>query len=125
MKNRLLLILAVSVIAAALAHSAPVVSPTSAGASLQGVVTDPSGAVIPAATVTVSGSNFVRTLFTDESGQYSLSGLLPGNYSVQVHSAGFAPFGKSGLVLTAGYKTEANAQLEIRAARQTVTVTAR
>jgi hypothetical protein len=120
-----MLVLAVAVIAAALAHSAPVVSSAPAGASLQGVVTDPSGAVIPAASVTVSGSNFARTLSTDESGRYSLAGLLPGNYSVQVHSAGFAPFSKSGLVLTAGYKTEANAQLEIRAARQTVTVTAR
>jgi len=96
---------------------------STAKATLHGIVTDPSGAIIPAASVMVSGANFVRTVATDETGQYTIAGLQPGHYSVQVHAAGFAPMEKSGFVLSAGYETEADAQLVIEASRQAITVT--
>ena len=124
MKNRVMIILAATVMVAFLAWSAPVAPSPTARATLRGIVTDPSGAAIPAATVIVSGAHFVQTFATDETGQYAVSGLLPGHYSVQIHSAGFAPLERSGLVLLAGYETEADAQLAIKASRQAITVTA-
>ena len=97
---------------------------STAKGTLHGIVTDPSGAAIPAASVIVAGANFVRTLSTDETGQYTIAGLPPGHYSVQVHAAGFAPQEKSGFVLSAGYETEADAQLVVKASRQSITVSA-
>src|SRR2546423_747561 len=97
--------------------------PSTKRGKLHGIVTDPSRAAIPAASVMVSGPSFVQTVSTDEAGHYSVAGLAPGHYSVQVHSAGFAPLVKSGLVLSAGYETEADAQLVIKASRQAITVT--
>ena len=96
----------------------------SSTATLHGTVTDPSGAAIPAASVMVSGANFVRTVATDETGDYTVAGLRPGHYSVQIHAAGFAPLEKSGFVLKAGFETEADAQLVVKASRQSITVSA-
>jgi uncharacterized surface anchored protein len=92
---------------------------------LHGIVTDPSGAVIPGASVIVSSGEYVQTVSTDETGQYTISGLAPGHYRVHIHSAGFSIFGSSGLVLSPGYETEADAQLSISPSRQVVTVSAR
>jgi len=86
------------------------------------MVTDPSGAAVPGATVIASSDDFVQNVSTDETGRYTLSGLAPGHYSVHIHAAGFSIFGRSGLVLSAGYETEANAQLTISPSRQVVTV---
>src|SRR6267142_3652177 len=105
-----------------LAATAMFAQPSTLKGTLRGIVTDPSGAAIPAASVTVSGPSLVRTVSTDDTGHYSIAGLLPGHYSVQVHSTGFAPLAKSGLVLSAGYETEADAQLVIKASRQAITV---
>ena len=93
--------------------------------SLSGTVQDRSGAVVPGAAVTATsqGTNFSRGTTTDDTGHYSIAGLAPGHYSVQVHSTGFAPLVKSGLVLSGGYETEADAQLSIKASRQAITVT--
>jgi hypothetical protein len=92
------------------------------GAFIHGNVTDPSGAVIPAAMVTISTSQWSRTVSTDEAGQYSFTGLAPGHYRVRVHFGGFAAFDKSNFVVTQGHETEVNAQLELREMRQAVSV---
>ena len=69
---------------------APALAQTPTG-SLEGVVTDSTGAVIPNATVTVTntGTNQVKTLKTDTSGRYQVPLLPPGNYSVQAAANGF------------------------------------
>ena len=90
--------------------------------ALHGNVTDPSGAVIQGAMVTISSGSFNRTVSTDELGQFSLAGLAPGHYRVRVHFGGFGPFDRSNFVVTHGRETEANAQLELKEARQAVTV---
>jgi hypothetical protein len=116
MKSRVMIFLGATMMAAFLAWSAP-------AGTLHGIVTDPSGAVIPAASVSVSGPHFVREVETDETGQYEIAGLPPGHYTVQIHSVGFAPLQRSGLVLSAGYETEADAQLAIQSSKQEITVT--
>jgi hypothetical protein len=61
------------------------VAPSWAG-SLKGKVTDPSGAVVPGAKVTIrsQGPPAVRTLTTDSAGAFSAEGLDPGTYTVAV-----------------------------------------
>ena len=56
-----------------------------------GTVTDPNGAVIPGASVTISeaATGFVRKVTTSAEGGYEVRYLRPGNYTVQVGAAGF------------------------------------
>jgi hypothetical protein len=124
MKNRAIICMAAALMAALLAQSAPRVYSSVESGTLHGIVTDPSGAAIPGASVIVSRGEFVETVSTDETGQYKVLGLAPGHYRVHVHSAGFSIFGSSGLVLSPGYETEADARLTISPSRQVVTVTA-
>jgi protocatechuate 3,4-dioxygenase beta subunit len=123
MKKRIMIGLAAAGLVIFLAQSAPRTQSSEARGMLHGFVTDPSGAAIPGASVTVSNGQFVRTLSTNETGQYAISGLPPGHYRVQIHSPGFSTFAKSGLVLSAGRETEGDAQLAIRTAKQEITVT--
>src|SRR5579864_6270226 len=56
-----------------------------------GTVTDPSGAVIAGAVVTVidTGRGIARSLITDGAGQYNAPTLIPGSYTVRVEVKGF------------------------------------
>ena len=60
-------------------------------AAVQGVVTDPTGAVIPKATVTLKSAETGREqqTVTNETGFYRLSGLAPGIYTISAEAAGF------------------------------------
>src|SRR2546427_7049286 len=61
--------------------------------SLRGQVTDPSTAVIPGATVTVTGpGNQVKVATTNQQGSYVINGLAPGAYTVRIMAKGFAVF---------------------------------
>ena len=62
--------------------------------SVVGTVSDPSGAVIPGATVTLTSKQIGvnRTDKTDEGGRYSFVNVLPGNYDVMVSATGFRAF---------------------------------
>src|SRR6266403_6035439 len=61
------------------------------GASLQGTVTDKSGAVVAGATVTATNqaSGISRSATTGDSGFYRITGLAPGGYTVSVEAQGF------------------------------------
>ena len=61
------------------------------GSSVQGTVTDPSGAVLPSATVTLKneGQGSTRTVQTDSSGVYRFLSLAPGQYQITATAAGF------------------------------------
>src|SRR5271167_3870403 len=62
-----------------------------ASGTLRGRVTDPTGAVIPQATVTAAGSNGQKTTaVTNNQGSYELKGLSPGSYTVTTAAKGFA-----------------------------------
>ena len=58
---------------------------------ISGTVTDPQGAVITGATVTVSSKDTgaTRTVKTSDDGGYNVTNLQPGNYEVKVEGAGF------------------------------------
>ncbi len=61
------------------------------GGSIQGTITDPSGAAVPNATVVIKdiATDGSKTLTTDNAGFYSLGPLTPGDYSVTITRAGF------------------------------------
>jgi outer membrane receptor protein involved in Fe transport len=66
---------------------------TSTTGSVEGTVLDPNGAVVPNASVSLSGPNLIRaqTSTTDEDGRYRFSQVPPGRYTVEVAAtAGFA-----------------------------------
>src|SRR5882672_6156366 len=76
-------------------------------AQIRGVVSDPTGAVMSAATVTITevGTNVSQTAKTDHSGEYILRALRPSTYVVKVEAPGFRPVEKKGVVLAVGQET--------------------
>jgi hypothetical protein len=85
------------------------------GAILSGTVTDPSGAVIPGAKVTIRNisTGVVIQVASNQSGIYNATNLLPGEYQVNVVAAGFAPQQRAGLTLNVGEKQVLNMQLKV------------
>ena len=81
-----------------------VAAQNTSSADLRGVVTDPSGGVIPGATVTVrdEGNNFGRVATTNSEGYYQFSLLPPGNYTMTVTAPGFAKITAKDVNLTVG-----------------------
>jgi carboxypeptidase family protein len=104
---------------------APGTAVTPATASLHGHVTDPSGALIPGAQVTIANSAGVpvKTMKTDASGAYDARGLAPGGYFVQVSFEGFAPFQSQLIQVAAGQMKRVDVAMAIETAQQNVVVT--
>ena len=73
-------------------------------ASLTGNVTDPSGAAVPGATVTVTniGTNLTQSVKTDSVGTYLLRPLPIGNYTLTIEAAGFARYVQKGSPFSIG-----------------------
>jgi hypothetical protein len=108
----------------ALAWFSPAVMQAQFRGSLRGVVTDPQGAVIPGATVTLAnkdtGQN--QTATTDNNGFYIFNGLAPANYSLTVDATGFKQKVLEHVQLIPEQLNSLNVQLEVGGAAQTVTV---
>jgi hypothetical protein len=73
-------------------------------ATLSGVITDPAGAVVVGAVVSVRNiaTGQTRTVTTDAAGVYQLINLPPGEYELQVEAQGFAQLKRSGVRLLVG-----------------------
>ena len=91
------------------------------GASLNGSVTDPSGAVIPQATVTVDGPGGEKNATSNDHGDYLIQGLAPGAYKLKVSAKGFADF-TTDVTLTADQGLEIDASLQPPSATTNITV---
>jgi hypothetical protein len=94
--------------------------------SLTGVVLDPAGAVVPGATAVVTDENkgFTVTTTTGSDGRYVLRNLSPGTYRLDVSAPGMRTYTRSGITLTVGQNAQADVNLEVAGAAQTVEVTA-
>ena len=94
-------------------------------ATLHGHIADPSGALIPGATVTVvdAGGKVVATATADASGAYQVRGLAPGSYSVRAEFTGFAPFQSPAIALAAGQAKRVDVTMAIQMEQQNVVVT--
>lgn len=94
--------------------------------SIQGRVEDPTGAVIPNATVTATndGTGVANLRKATASGNYVISPLPPGHYTVQVTAKGFATLVQQNITVTATQTTALDLHLKVGAASQTVMVSA-
>jgi len=79
-------------------------------AQLRGTVTDPSGALVHGATVTITdtGTNISNVSHTDDKGEYYFTGLRPSTYSVKVEMPGFRAEEKTGVVLAVDQEASLN-----------------
>ena len=82
-------------------------------AAITGTVTDQTGAVLPGATATITdGAGLTQTATTNDHGEYSLSGLPAGNYTLTVSAPAFKEFRSDGLTLTSTQTIAIDAALE-------------
>jgi hypothetical protein len=97
---------------------------TAGTGGLTGTVKDPSGAVIPNATVTLTSvdTGQVRTTTTGGDGVYRFSLLPPGNYRVRIESSGFKPVEVPGITVAVTETAVLDRSLDVGAQAQTVTV---
>lgn len=95
------------------------------GSTLDGVVTDPSGAVIPGVKVTATDARIplVRSAETDHEGHYRLDNLAPGSYQVEAQAPGFTK-GATSVDLASSRQSTADFKLSVGAATSSVEVTA-
>ncbi len=93
---------------------------------IAGVVRDTSGAVLPGVTVEASSPALIektRTVVTDADGRYNIIDLRPGAYLVSFSLAGFNVFRRDGIELTSGFTATVNAEMQVGALTETITVT--
>ncbi|MFL6285803.1 MAG: carboxypeptidase regulatory-like domain-containing protein [Pyrinomonadaceae bacterium] len=94
-------------------------------ATLQGAVTDPQGAVVPNAKVTVrsQATSAERTAQTDADGNYQIASLQPGAYRVEVQAQGFQTQVVAALNVEVARTIVQNFQLTVGNVSQEITVT--
>jgi len=92
---------------------------------ITGTVTDPTGAVVPNATVTITnvGTNISQTTTTGSDGSYRFSLVPPGSYTIEIKAANFGGVRVSGIVVEASQTIAINRQLELAKTSQIVEVT--
>src|SRR3954462_5906604 len=89
--------------------------------TIRGVMTDDSGAVVPAANVTLTGSGVNKTAQTQADGTYTFTGVAPGQYQVNVAFPGFAPVDKP-VTVAPSATLSMPIQLTIATGKQEITV---
>jgi len=104
----------------------PVKAQTPGTGALTGTVTDPSGALVPNATVTLASADTgqVRTAVTGSDGVYRFNLLAPGNYRVTFAAMGFQTLEVPSVTIVVTETDVLDRALAVGAQAQTVTVTA-
>ncbi|HUV70686.1 MAG TPA: TonB-dependent receptor [Terracidiphilus sp.] len=95
-------------------------------ASLSGTIADPTGAVVPGASITLTQTetNFTRKSVSKNDGSYHEEFLPIGPYKVTVSAPGFKSLTRSGVVLSVMQNATLDLTLQLGTESQTVTVTA-
>jgi hypothetical protein len=94
--------------------------------SINGTVTDNTGAVVPNATITVTDVSKGTSIQvkSNESGEYLAEHLIPDTYDIKVEAQGFETFTATGVLVQADTSPKIDASLKVGAATQTVNVNA-
>lgn len=97
----------------------------SGSAAVEGTVTDPNGAVLAGATVTIRNSEtgYTRNLVTDARGQYVASVMPVGIYAIEVSARGMVASKRTNVVLIVGSTETVNFSLRVASVTETITVT--
>src|SRR6185295_7682907 len=93
---------------------------------ITGVIKDASGAVLPGVTVEAASPVLiekVRSVVSDETGQYRIVALPPGTYAVTFTLTGFSTVKREGIELTGTFVATVNVDLKVGALEETITVT--
>ena len=117
--KHLLAVLAVLSVASNLAAQ------TAGTGTVIGVVTDPSGSVVPGAKIELQDvtTNISRSVVSNNAGQYSFVGVQPGSYSLKGAHAGFQEIVVPQVVVEVGKSYTINLDLRVGASQQVVEVT--
>ncbi len=115
----------VLVLFGALAAAVPTAAQMGGTGTIQGVVTDPSGAVVPDATITATNeaTQVKNTRQTTAAGYYVISPLTAGQYTVSVSAAGFQTTVQEHVVVDALATVGLNLALRMGSSAESVTVT--
>jgi hypothetical protein len=103
-----------------------VASAASAQSIITGTVRDVSGAAMPGVTVEAASPVLiekVKAVVSDGGGNYRITDLRPGVYSVSFTLPGFSTYRREGLELPADFTATLNAELKVGALEETITVT--
>lgn len=94
-------------------------------AAIQGVITDPQGAVVLGATVNLTNKETGRTLTTtsNDAAVYNFQALSPSHYSMTVERSGFKKNSLGDLTVLAEQSNSVNVELQFGQTTETVTVT--
>jgi Carboxypeptidase regulatory-like domain/TonB dependent receptor len=94
--------------------------------TIVGTVTDPSGAVVPNVTVTLTNTDtgLTRVIPTNDAGQYVAVDIQIGHYTVKAEAKGFKVSEQKDIVLTVSDRIRVDFQMQMGAAQETVTVEA-
>jgi len=94
-------------------------------AGFQGNVKDPSGAVVPNATVELSSPSLIgaRKVQTDDAGMFRFAALPPGEYLMTITASGFRTYKRANIDLSAGRFPSLDVRLEVGAVAETVEIT--
>ncbi len=93
--------------------------------SIAGVVRDTTGAVLPGVTVEAASPALiekVRTVVTDQQGNYKIVDLRPGVYRVSFGLPGFSSVRREAIELTTGFTATVNADMRVGSIEETITV---
>lgn len=104
----------------------PAISAAQTGSAITGVARDPAGLVLPGVTVEASSPALIegsRAVVSDAQGVYRIVDLRPGTYRVTFTLPGFRSLVRDGVVLTSAFTATVNADLEVGAIEESVTVT--
>jgi hypothetical protein len=96
---------------------------TTATGNIQGTLTDPSGAVVEGAKVTITNKDTGQsnTVTTSSAGAYNSGTLVPGNYSVRAEAAGFKTV-EQGVIVKVGVVSGVNFSLQVGSTNTVVEV---
>src|SRR5712691_7621587 len=96
-----------------------------ASGTIAGTVKDASGGVMPGVTVEAASPALiekVRSVVSDDKGEYKIVDLRPGTYTVTFTLPGFNTFKREGIELTTGFTAAVNADMRVGALEETITV---
>ena len=104
--------------------STSVFAQTTTTGSIEGMVSDPNGAAVPGARVTVTSPNLIspQKTTTGGNGRYSILALPPGKYNVTVEAPGFAKYELDGIFVNLGRTASGDVSLQVAGATAIVTV---
>src|SRR5947208_2681820 len=88
-------------------------------------VTDSTGAVMPGVTITVSSPSMMgtRTAVTDPDGQYRVTAVPPGDYTLLFELTGFSSIRNEGIRISVGFTATVNAEMKLASLSESVVVT--